>query len=191
MKFLPNLLAALLMAQCALVFAKGNADTIFYGAPILTVNSKNEEVQALAIQNGKIVAVGSKDIVSKDWQSSGTKVVDLKGQTLMPGFVEPHVHIIVTVLTRLIDYKMDPLTALAKPRFFLGKTFSDTRDSLKLEKDAGQEVFVKLGRRGHEMSEIAAQSPLVGHPGAIVIDYQAKKIIGAHDPRSDGKALGV
>jgi predicted amidohydrolase YtcJ len=79
-----------------LVFAQGNADTIFYGVPIVTVNQKNEEVEALAVQNGKIVAVGSKQAVVKDWQSDKTKLVDLKGQALMPGFVEPHVHIIVT-----------------------------------------------------------------------------------------------
>ena len=96
MKFTPKLLSALLMAQCAVTYAKGNADTIFYGGPIVTVNAKNEEVQALAVQNGKIVAVGTKDAVTKDWQADNTKVVDLKGQTLMPGFVEPHVHIIVT-----------------------------------------------------------------------------------------------
>ena len=96
MKFAPKLLSALLMAQCALVFAKGNADTIFYGGPIVTVNAKNEEVQALAVQNGKIVAIGTKDAVTKEWQTDSTKVIDLKGQTLMPGFVEPHVHIIVT-----------------------------------------------------------------------------------------------
>lgn len=96
MKLSQKLLSALLMAQCAVTFAKGNADTIFYGGPIVTVNAKNEEVQALAVQNGKIVAVGTKDAVTKEWQSSSTKVVDLKGQTLMPGFVEPHVHIIVT-----------------------------------------------------------------------------------------------
>ena len=96
MKFAPKLLSALLMAQCALVFAKGNADTIFYGGPIVTVNAKNEEVQALAVQNGTIVAVGTKDAVTKEWQTDSTKVIDLKGQTLMPGFVEPHVHIIAT-----------------------------------------------------------------------------------------------
>ncbi|MBU3612141.1 amidohydrolase [Polynucleobacter sp. MG-27-Goln-C1] len=98
MKFAPKLLSALLMAQCAVTFAKGNADTIFYGGPIVTVNAKNEEVQALAVQNGKIVAVGSKDAVTKEWQADNTKVVDLKGQTLMPGFVEPHVHVILTTV---------------------------------------------------------------------------------------------
>ncbi len=69
----------------------------------------------------------------------------------------------------MIDYDMDPLTALAKPRFLLGKTFSDTRDSLKLEQDAGEAVFKQLAERGHEMSPIPAQSPLAGHPGAIRI----------------------
>lgn len=98
MKFVSKLLTILLISQCAFAFAKGNADTIFYGGPILTVNAKNEEAQALAIQNGKIVAVGTKDAVTKEWQASSTKLVDLKGQTLMPGFVEPHVHLIVTSL---------------------------------------------------------------------------------------------
>ena len=96
MKFAPKLLSVLLAAQCAAAFASGNADTIFYGGPIVTVNAKNEEAQALAIQNGKIVAVGTKDAVTKEWQAKNTKVIDLKGQTLMPGFVEPHVHVIVT-----------------------------------------------------------------------------------------------
>ena len=98
MKFAQKLLSTLLMTQCALTFAKGNADTIFYGGPIVTVNAKNEEVQALAVQNGRIVAVGTKDVVTKEWQASNTKVIDLQGQTLMPGFVEPHVHIMVTAV---------------------------------------------------------------------------------------------
>ena len=75
------------------------ADTIFFGGPIVTVNAKNDEVEALAIQNGKIVAVGSKAVISKNWQTSSTNVIDLKGQTLMPGFLEPHVHILGTTLT--------------------------------------------------------------------------------------------
>lgn len=109
----------------------------------------------------------------------GTQGADGQPQTL------------VTILTRMIDYKMDPLTALVKPRFLLGKTFSDARDTLKLEKDAGDSVFIELSKRGHEMSVIEAQSPLAGHPGAIVIDPVTKKITGAHDPRSDGRALGL
>jgi predicted amidohydrolase YtcJ len=98
MKFASKFLVFALMAQCGFALAKGNADTIFYGGPVVTVNAKNEEVQAIAVQGGKIVALGTKDAVTKDWQSKTTQVIDLKGQTLMPGFVEPHVHIIVTAV---------------------------------------------------------------------------------------------
>lgn len=107
----------------------------------------------------------------------GTQGADGQPQTL------------TAILTRMIDYGMDPLTALSRPRFLLGKTFSDTRDSLKLEQDAGEQVFAELARRGHEMSAIPPQSPLSGQPGAIRIDGGIFR--GAHDPRSDGRALGV
>lgn len=108
----------------------------------------------------------------------GTQGADGQPQTL------------AAVLTRLIDYGMDPLTALARPRFLLGKTFSDSRDSLKLELDAGQAVFEDLTARGHAISPIPAQSPLAGHPGAIRIEDDGR-FVGAHDPRSDGVALGL
>ncbi|WER50605.1 gamma-glutamyltransferase family protein [Cupriavidus sp. WKF15] len=108
----------------------------------------------------------------------GTQGADGQPQTL------------AAVLTRLIDYGMDPLTALRRPRFLLGKTFSDSRDSLKLEQDAGMPVFTELARRGHELSRLPAQSQLAGHPGAIRIDADGR-MTGAHDPRSDGMALGL
>jgi predicted amidohydrolase YtcJ len=98
MKIASKFLAFALIAQCGFALAKGNADTIFYGGPVVTVNAKNEEVQAIAVQGGKIVALGTKDAITKDWQSKTTQVIDLKGQTLMPGFVEPHVHIMITAV---------------------------------------------------------------------------------------------
>ena len=106
----------------------------------------------------------------------GTQGADGQPQTL------------ASVLTRLIDYGLDPLDALAQPRFLLGKTFSDARDSLKLEDDVPMEVRDELKKRGHSISTVAARSPLMGHPGALVIDRDGMR--GAHDPRSDGCAMG-
>jgi gamma-glutamyltranspeptidase/glutathione hydrolase len=107
----------------------------------------------------------------------GTQGADGQPQTL------------AAVLTRLIDYGMNPLEALSRPRFLLGRTFSDARDSLKVEADIGEDVRAELTRRGHEVSVIPAQSPLAGHPGAIVLD-DVGLCAGAHDPRSDGIAMG-
>ena len=107
----------------------------------------------------------------------GTQGADGQPQTL------------AAILTRMIDYKMTPMEALARPRFLLGKTFSNAQDTLKIESDVGTDVIEELKRRGHEVAEIAAQSPLAGHPGAIVLAADGA-LTGAHDPRSDGRALG-
>lgn len=109
----------------------------------------------------------------------GTQGADGQPQTL------------ATILTRLIDYQLDPLTALSRPRFLLGRTFSDNRDSLKLEADVGEDVFRELARRGHQLSELPAQSPLAGHPGVIEVNAKLGTFLGAHDPRSDGHAMGL
>jgi gamma-glutamyltranspeptidase/glutathione hydrolase len=109
----------------------------------------------------------------------GTQGADGQPQTL------------AAVLTRLIDYRMDPMAALAAPRFLLGKTFSDATDSLKLEEDVPADVVATLRQRGHHISLLGARNALMGHPGAIAIDPVSGHMRGAHDPRSDGLALGL
>lgn len=95
------------------------------------------------------------------------------------------------VLTRLIDYGMDPMAALAAPRFLLGKTFSDATDSLKLEEDVAPGAIADLRQRGHAVSLLASGNPLMGHPGVIAIHPVSGNMSGAHDPRSDGLAQGI
>ncbi len=107
----------------------------------------------------------------------GTQGADGQPQTL------------ATLLARVIDHGMEPAEALAAPRFLLGRTFSDSNDTLKLEADAGPEVFAELVRRGHEVAELPVASPISGQAGIIVIDEAGTR--GAHDPRSDGIALAV
>jgi gamma-glutamyltranspeptidase len=108
----------------------------------------------------------------------GTQGADGQPQTL------------TVLLTRLLDYNLDPWQALSRPRFLLGRTFSDSRDSLKLEETVGPAIVGELASRGHETSVIPGNSPLAGQAGAIVI-HDDGLIEGAHDPRSDGRAIGL
>lgn len=94
------------------------------------------------------------------------------------------------ILSLLLDHGLDPASALARPRFLLGKTFSDSRDSLKIEESAGGEVLSGLAERGHEVSSIPSLSPLGGQAGIIRIGADGA-MEGAHDPRSDGGAIGL
>ncbi|AYD03975.1 gamma-glutamyltransferase [Neorhizobium sp. NCHU2750] len=85
------------------------------------------------------------------------------------------------ILRHMIDHGLAPNEALHAPRFLLGRTFSDSRDSLKLEPMRGSNALQAMG---HEVSPIPALSPLAGLAGAIRIE--GNEVIGASDPRGAG-----
>jgi len=92
------------------------------------------------------------------------------------------------VLTGLIDHGMTPEQALAQPRFLLGRTFSDSRDSLKLEQSLGEETIADLAALGHEVAPLPALSPIFGQAGVLRLSG-AGLTEGSHDPRGEGNAL--
>jgi hypothetical protein len=69
------------------------ADLIIRDAHIVTVDPKFSTAQAAAIQDGRFIAVGSDAEVLKT-RGPNTRIVDLHGQTVLPGFNDTHVHLI-------------------------------------------------------------------------------------------------
>ena len=67
------------------------ASAIYIDANIITINDAQPSAQALAVKDGLILAVGSDAEVLKH-KNTATVVVDLKGNTLVPGFVDAHSH---------------------------------------------------------------------------------------------------
>ncbi len=67
--------------------------------------------EAVAVKDGKILAVGGSDVIRRQHKGAGTRIIDLGGKTLMPGFIEPHGHPLLggTSLTRpLLTYLPTP-----------------------------------------------------------------------------------
>lgn len=69
------------------------ADTVLVGGKIVTLDARERVAEALAIRDGRIVAVGSNSEVLK-LGGERTEVIKLDGKTVLPGFVESHVHAI-------------------------------------------------------------------------------------------------
>jgi predicted amidohydrolase YtcJ len=67
------------------------ADLIFKNGAIYTVDKRRPRVSALAVKAGKIVALGSDEEI-EGLKTAGTRLVDLEGRTLLPGFHDSHVH---------------------------------------------------------------------------------------------------
>lgn len=66
------------------------ADTVFINGNIYTVE-ENNTAESVAVKDGKIVFVGDNKEIEK-FKGDSTEVVDLKGQTMLPGFVDSHNH---------------------------------------------------------------------------------------------------
>ncbi len=89
MKSLVALLVTLAFHQLA--FAQSPADLVLLNGKIWTVNDRQPEAEAVACLGNRIMAVGStKDI--RKWIGAKTKVIDLQGKRVVPGFNDSHVH---------------------------------------------------------------------------------------------------
>jgi predicted amidohydrolase YtcJ len=74
------------------------ADVIYVGGDIVTVNDRQPTVEALAVRDGRILALGARADIEKANKGQATRVVDLGGKTLLPGFVDGHSHFFNSLL---------------------------------------------------------------------------------------------
>src|SRR4051812_14229083 len=90
--FIP-LIAALFVRIEIVAEAQGDrvADTIYHRAKILTVDHKFTIASAIAIKGDRVMAVGGNDEILK-LKGAATKVIDLNGQTVLPGLYDSHTH---------------------------------------------------------------------------------------------------
>ncbi|AXN43046.1 N-substituted formamide deformylase precursor [Mycobacterium marinum] len=72
----------------------GDADAIYTNGDIVTVDDEQPTAEAVAVKDGRIVAVGAHDDVVREHLGPHTRRVDLAGNTLLPGFIDPHSHYI-------------------------------------------------------------------------------------------------
>src|SRR5210317_1117069 len=66
-------------------------NVIFVNGNILTLDDSSNVVQAVAVQDGKVLATGD-DAEIRKLADQSTRVIDLGGKTVMPGMIDTHTH---------------------------------------------------------------------------------------------------
>jgi len=98
------------------------ADTIFLNGVIYTADVNDTTVKALAIKDGKILALGSNSEM-EIYIGSGTEVIDLGGKMLLPGMIDSHLHppgnALIELYNIYLSQKDDKDTILAKAAKFI------------------------------------------------------------------------
>jgi predicted amidohydrolase YtcJ len=91
-------LAAAVIGLCAAVAAHAqDADIALVNGKVLTLDERGSVVEALAVRDGKIIAIGSSaDIRAR--AGAGTRIIDVGGRTVIPGLIDSHMHAIRAAL---------------------------------------------------------------------------------------------
>lgn len=87
---LPLLLLGLLLASCR---APAPVDTIYLNGRIFTAADTQPFASAMALQNGRIAAVGDNENIRSHYAAGDSNVIDLHGQLVLPGFHDAHLHL--------------------------------------------------------------------------------------------------
>lgn len=92
------------------------------------------------------------------------------------------------IVTRIVDFGMNPQDAINAPRWLFGRTWGAASNDLKLEGRIPAPVAEDLKKRGHPVRMVDDYTDTMGHAGAILIHPDTGVRQGATDPRGDGLA---
>jgi len=86
---------------------------VIRNARITTLDPQQPHAQALAVQNGRIAAVGSDEQIMREWGNEAT-ILDAQGRRIVPGLNDSHTHLIRGGLNYNLELRWDGLRSLAR-----------------------------------------------------------------------------
>lgn len=106
---------------------------------------------------------------------------------LFTGFMQPQGH--VQVLVNMIDFGMDPQTALDQPRFCIES--GEAGGYVCLEEGVREGVEDSLKSMGHDIRLRSGRARYVFGRGQIILKNANEVYVAGSDPRADGCAMGL
>jgi predicted amidohydrolase YtcJ len=158
------------------VSARG-AEVVLLNGHVRTMDPARPRAQAVAIGGGRILAVGSDDEV-RGWISGDVRVVNLGGQTLLPGFFDSHNHMLLTGLD-LVAVDLSGARSLADVFAAMGERAAAT--------PAGQ--WVVSSARWHESQLVEQRFPRRDELDRVSDGHPILLQRGGHNVVANSKAL--
>ncbi|MGL6126275.1 MAG: amidohydrolase, partial [Chryseobacterium artocarpi] len=81
-----------IISSCQNKIPKEKAEILYFGGPIITMENTPSQVEAVAVKDGKILFAGTKSDAER-YSEPSTKMINLNGKTLLPGFIDVHGHL--------------------------------------------------------------------------------------------------
>ena len=164
-------------------------DLIIHHAKVVTLDAKSSIAEALAIQNGKIVAIGEDEDVLKR-QGPKTRVIDANGRTVLPGLFDSHVHPNGAALSEAGE-PLPLLRSLAELKEYIRKKAETTPEEKWIVIRYAFPTRLKEARfpTKAELDEFSPKHPVLYHAGpAGVANSVALRISGVTKDTPDPTA---
>lgn len=189
----------LVMTACT---SKKKADLLVYNAVIYTVDSNFSTADAMVIKDGRIVAVGKKNVLEAEYPAENR--LDAEGNYIYPGFIDAHAHFIgyakglgeadlvntaswEEVLRRLSDFKTEGDTA----SWIIGRGW-DQNDWPVKEFPANDELNRQYPNRPVYLSRIDGHAAIVNNKALELAGIKAGAVIsGGTYQVKDGRLTGL
>lgn len=167
---------------------------LYYGGDIITVDDSNPTAEAVLVGDGRIVAVGSKRELLRS-KREDTRMIDLAGKTMLPGFIDSHSHI--SSVTKFPDFSpAQGVTSIPKLIEYGKKEFGKWYDRSVREgtyqpgdwfigNGYDNTVFPDaIGPTASDLDEISAEVPIcIIHTSnhVAVVNSKAMEIMGYYE----------
>src|SRR5476651_2851943 len=135
-----------------------NADLILFNGQFHTVDRENPLASAVAISDGRFVAVGN-DGEAMALRGSGTQVIDLRGRCVIPGLNDSHLHLIRGGLNYNLELRWEGVPSLADALRLLKEQALRTPSPQWVRVVGGWTEFQFAERRMPTLDEINAAAP--------------------------------
>lgn len=164
-----NLTGALLAIPLFAVAASAQpADTLLVNGKILTVDRAFSTREALAIRDGRIVALGGNPEIRR-LAGPLTRVIDLEGRTAIPGLIDSHLHAIRAALSFSTEVNWIGATTITEAVARIHEAAQTKKPGSWLIVAGGWNVDQFRERRRPNQAELVAAAP--GNPVYVQLGY--------------------
>ena len=135
------------------------APTLFHNGNVLTAEDGRRHATSLLVAGGRVAAVGGDELTGAD-----ARLIDLDGQTVTPGFVDPHTHFSFTAIEPdMVDCSTPPASSLAEVLAALEAGAAAAPDGAWVRGSGFHATQIAEGRAPTraELDEVAPANPLV------------------------------
>ncbi|KGO88649.1 amidohydrolase [Flavobacterium rivuli WB 3.3-2 = DSM 21788] len=134
------------------------ADIILYNGKVHSFSKQNANATAIAIKDGKFVAIGN-DAAVMEFASEGTRIINLEKKRVVPGINDSHIHLIRGGLNYNLELRWDGVPSLADALRMLKEQVDRTPSPQWVRVVGGWSEFQFAERRMPTLEEINAIAP--------------------------------